>query len=504
MVNQMLNTLACFPAFTHFKSRHVPLGRDKSAFLAIALLTLGLTGCASLAPPPSTPQVALPNAYPNEVVTASATAADIAWRSYFTDARLQALIDQALTTNHDLRGALLRVEQARAAYGIQRADLLPTLGVEAAGERSRVPADLSPSGRARTGNQFQAGVGFSTWELDFWGRIRSLNEAALEQYLATDEARRATEISLIAQVADSYFRLQELDERLALAHRTISSRQESLRIFTRRVEVGATSPLELTQVEMLLQQAKALGAQLEQARAQQANALALLVGTPIDTAPNDNHLITLDSLAPLTPGLPSELLTRRPDIRAAEHLLRSANANIGAARAAFFPRIALTGSLGTASADLDSLLGSDSQAWNFSPTLSLPIFDSGRRHASLTLAELRRDQAVVEYEQAIQQAFRDVADALAANRWLAEQVETADAMLAVQRERTRLAMLRYDSGAVPYLEVLDAQRDLLSAEQQRVERRRQLLSARVALYTTLGGGPTTVMSIPAPIPPHAE
>ncbi|WP_040480079.1 efflux transporter outer membrane subunit [Vreelandella boliviensis] len=462
--------------------------KEKAARLATMLLVLGLSGCTSLAPPHSTPEAALPDAYSNQVAPTTVADADNGWRSYFTDTRLQALIEQALTTNYDLRSALLRVEQARAAYGIQRAERLPTLGVEAAGERSRTPADLSPSGRTRIGNQFQAGVGFSTWELDFWGRVRNLNEAALEQYLATDEARRATEISLIAQVADSYFRLQELDERLDLARRTIDSRQESLRIFTRRVEVGATSPLELTQVEMLLQQAKALGAQLEQAYAQQANALALLVGSPIETVAGDEHKIAADALAPLAPGLPSELLIRRPDIRSAEHLLRSANANIGAARAAFFPRIALTGNLGTASADLGGLLGSDSQAWNFSPTLSLPIFDSGRRRANLTLAELRREQAVVEYEQTIQQAFRDVADALAANRWLAEQLETASAMLAVQRERTRLAMLRYESGAVPYLEVLDAQRDLLSAEQQRVEKRRQLLSARVALYTALGGG----------------
>lgn len=504
MANLMLNTLAFLPAFAQLRDRHAPTGRSKSALLTVALLAIGLSGCASLAPPHSTPDLALPKAYPSEATTVPTTTADIAWRSYFTDIRLQTLIDQALTTNHDLRSALLRVEQAHATYGIQRADLLPTLGAEAFGERSRVPADLSPSGQARTGNQFQAGVGFSTWELDFWGRIRSLNEAALEQYLATDEARHATELSLIAQVADGYFRLQELDERLDLARRTIDSRQESLRIFTRRVEVGATSPLELTQVEILLQQAKALGAQLEQARAQQANALALLVGTPIETEPNDSHLIAVESLTPLAPGLPSELLVRRPDIRAAEHLLRSANANIGAARAAFFPRIALTGSLGTASADLDGLLSSGSQAWNFSPTLSLPIFDSGRRRASLTLAELRREQAVVEYEQAIQQAFRDVADALAANHWLAEQVEISNTMLAVQRERARLAALRYDNGAVPYLEVLDAQRDLLSSEQQRVERHRQLLSARVALYTALGGGPITVTSTSALTPSHAE
>ncbi len=503
MANQMPNTFAPLPAVIRMKYRLAPKQQDKVAYLAIMLLVLSLSGCTSLAPPHSVPAATLPDVYPDERMPTTAADADIAWRSYFTDTRLQALIEQALTTNYDLRSALLRVEQARAAYGIQHAELLPTLGVQAAGERSRTPSDLSPSGRTRIGNQFQAGVGFSSWELDFWGRIRSLNEAALEQYLATDEARRATEISLIAQVADSYFRLQELDARLDLARRTIDSRQESLRIFTRRVEVGATSPLELTQVEMLLQQAKALGAQLEQAHAQQANALALLVGSPIEQVTSDGDKVADDTLPPLAPGLPSELMTRRPDIRAAEHLLRSTNANIGAARAAFFPRIALTGSLGTASADLNGLLGTDSQAWNFSPTLSLPIFDSGRRKANLTLAELRHEQAIVEYEQVIQQAFRDVADALAANHWLAEQVETANDMLAVQRERARLAMLRYENGAVPYLEVLDAQRDLLSAEQQRLAVRRQLLSARVALYAALGGGSATA-STSALTPPHAE
>lgn len=471
------------------------LGRRE---LFAASLVLALTGCASLAPPHSTPAVDLPAAYPDDVTAAPSTpaAADTAWRDYFTDTRLQALIDQALITNHDLRGALLRVEQARAAYDIQRSELTPDIGLDASGGRSRIPADLSVTGRSQTGSQYQVGVGLNSWELDFWGRVRSLEETALESYLATDEARRATELSLIAQVANSYYLLRELDERLLLARQTVESREESLRIFTRRVEVGAAAQLELRQVEVLLHQARALGAQLEQARARQANALALLVGAPIETPEEMQRLADSDALPPLPAGLPSELLVNRPDIRAAEHSLRSANADIGAARAAFFPRIALTGSLGTASADLDGLFDSGSRAWSFAPTVSLPIFDGGRRRASLELAEVRREQSVVEYEQTVQEAFRDVADALAAEKWLMEEEETASDMLAAQRERARLAQLRYDHGAVPYLEVLDAQRDLLEAEQQWVRTRREVTSARITLYAALGGGERHIAATP--------
>ncbi|MGV0962104.1 MAG: efflux transporter outer membrane subunit [Limnohabitans sp.] len=454
---------------------------------------LAVTGC-SLAPRHETPTLPVATAYPADTqmhpnaTTEGRIAPQIAWRDYFVDPHLRVLIAQALDNSRDLNVAVLRVAEARAAYGIQRADQLPTIAATANGSRARVPGDLNMSGQSIVSSQYQVGAGLSTWELDFWGRVRNLKDAALENFLATDEARRAITLSLIAQVADSYLTLRELDERIALAQQTIASREESLRIFKRRFEVGAIAKMDLVQVEVLLQQAQTLAAQLEQGRAVQAHALTLLVGSPLPPLPENTGLGD-DALArELRVGLPSDLLLQRPDIVAAEHQLRAAQANIGAARAAFFPRITLTGSAGTASAGLDGLFDSGSRAWSFMPSLSLPIFDAGRNRANLDLAEVRRDLAVTNYEKTVQAAFRDVSDALSARRWLTEQVRIAQATLAAQTERARLSQLRYDNGSAPYFEVLDAQRELLTAEQQLVQTRRALLSSRVSLYAALGGG----------------
>lgn len=355
-------------------------------------------------------------------------------------------------------------------------------------------------------NQYRLGVGVASWEIDFWGAVQSRNEAALQTYLATDAGRRATTLNLIAQVANSYLVLRELDERLALARQTIATREESVRIFTRRYEVGSSSRLNLTQVQTLLLQARSLNAQLEQARATQAHALTLLVGAPVSLPPTDRTLDPAISSVELTTGLPSDLLLNRPDIVAAEHQLRASHANIGAARAAYFPRVALTGSLGTASSELDGLFGSGSQTWSFGPSVSLPLFDGGRLDANLAVTRTRQALAVTAYERAIQSAFRDVADALSSRRWLVEQRALAQAALEVQTERARLSQLRFDSGATSFLEVLDAQRDLLTAQQQTVQARRALMSNRVGLYAALGGGsltlgadlPTTLSSATAP------
>jgi len=393
-----------------------------------------------------------------------------------------------VVNNRDLRVAVLRAEEARAAFRIQRADQFPALGIDAQSARARVPGDLSVTGQSVVAGEYRAEVGLSSWELDLWGRVRNLKESALQSWLATDAGRRAAELALIGQVGDGYLGLRELDERVALARRTVQTREESYRIFSRRHEVGATSKLELTQVQTLLTQAQTLLAQLELARAHQLHALGQLLGTHPGALPAATPFDENLTLAELTPGLPSAVLASRPDVAAAEHLLRGANANIGAARAAFFPRIALTGSWGSASAELDGLFESGSRAWTFIPTLSLPIFDGGRLRASLALTEVRRDIAVAEYEKTVQTAFREIADALAARRWLAEQLQIAQTTLEAQSERTRLAQLRYDAGSATYLEVLDAQRDLLAAEQQLVQARRAVLSSQVALYTTLGGG----------------
>ncbi|MCC6173413.1 MAG: efflux transporter outer membrane subunit [Gammaproteobacteria bacterium] len=475
---------------THwFGERRTGRRRSTRGRLPLYVVSLLAAACANLAPPLVRPPSPVPELFAAaDVAVPGQDAATVGWREFFVDARLRDLIAQALDHNRDLRLAVLRVAEARATYGIQRADRVPALAASMEAARSRVPADLSGIGRAVVGNQLQLGAGFSNWELDFWGRVRNLESAALESFLASDEARRAATLSLVAQTANAYLGLRELDERLRLARSTTETRQESLRIFRRRVDLGATSKLELAQVEVLAQQAATLVSQLEQSRAVQAHALALLVGASADLSPSNERLEQFVLSQGIAPGLSSHLLTRRPDIVAAEHRLRAASANVGAARAAFFPRIALTSTYGTASTEIDGLFSSGSRAWTVVPQISLPIFDRGRRRASLTLAEVRREQAVVAYEQTIEAAFRDVSDALSAQRWLAEQVRILSDTLLSQTERARLAKLRYDSGAARYLEVLDAQRELLSAEQQLVQTRRAQLAAQIALYAALGGG----------------
>ena len=462
----------------------------------LAALPLLLAACQSMAPDYQRPAAPVAARYPQQADDAGEAVPALGWQAWFRDPQLQAIIAQALANNRDLRAAALRVEEARALYGIQRADLFPAVGAQAGLDRSRTPADLNLTGRPLVGSAYQAGVGLSSWELDLWGRLRSLDDAALQTALASEATRRAAALSLVAQVADAWLELAEIDERLAIARDTIASRQESYRIFARRVEVGATSRLNLTQIETLLTQAQALGAQLEQQRAQRLNALTLLVGSPLEL-PVGQAQPALDAVFPeLPPGTPSLLLTRRPDVAAAEHRLQAANANIGAARAAFFPSISLTGNLGSASAELSGLFRDGSHAWSFSPSLSLPIFTAGRLRNNLNLAEVRRDLAVANYEKAIQSAFRDVADALAARQWLTRQLAIAETAVQVQTERARLSTLRYDNGAAPFLDVLDAQRDLLSARQQRVQIRRALLSSSVALYAALGGDSNAPTAFP--------
>jgi len=460
-----------------------------------------LASCASMAPPYEVPALPVSPAYTTDAAQQGADAAAIGWHDYFTDPQLQALIKRALDNNRDLRSAVLRVEEARASYGIQRAERFPSILARADGNRSRTPADLSLTGQPMIASQYQVDLGVASWEIDFWGRVRSLQDAALEGYLSTDSARRAAALGLVAEVANAYLALREFDERIALARQTIASRQESYRIFTHRVEVGSTSRFDLSGVQTLLTQAQALGAELEQARAVQLNALTLLVGAPTTLAPAQGQFDETTTLRELRPGLPSDLLMHRPDIAAAEHQLKASNANIGAARAAFFPRIALTGSAGTASAELAGLFSSGSLAWTFLPSISLPIFDGGRTRNNLSLAEARRDLAVANYEKTVQAAFRDVSDALSSRLWLERQLVIARIALATQAERARLSQLRYDNGASAFLDVLDAQRELLTVAQQLVQTRRALLTNRVRLYAALGGG---TMDFVAPNPTRGK
>jgi multidrug efflux system outer membrane protein len=461
--------------------------RSSIGATAAVVLALGLSGCRSMAPPYSRPAPPVPDSYEQSPAPATLPASAIAWRDYFTDPRLQSLIERALDNNRDLRAAVLRVEEARALYRIERADQFPTIGVGGIGVHGDLP-DNGPISESLTANGIAIGAGVAAWEIDFWGRVRSLKDAALEGYLATDAASRAAGLSIIAEVASDYVTLRELDERIALARRTLSSREDSLRIFTRRVQVGSTSRFERTQVEILRHQAAALVTELELARAIQAHALDLVVGAPSNLLPISASLDETAMFMELEPGLPSDLLTQRPDIVAAEHSLKSLNADIGAARAAFFPSISLTSFLGLASPALEELFDDDSGAWVAVPAVLLPIFDAGRRRANVDLAEVRREEAVSTYERAIQTAFREVADALSARRWLAEQVGVLQAAAAAHGERARLAKLSYDRGKVAYLDVLDAERGLLTAQQDLVRARGAVLNAHVDLYAALGGG----------------
>lgn len=462
-------------------------GDAAELLLVILLVFAGVPGCTTLAPGYERPIPPVAAAFPD--ADAAKSAPPPGWMAFFGDERLRTLIATAVANNRDLLRATHRVEEARALYGIQRADQLPTIGAAASASRSRTPADLSFTGGAVVSSQYQVSLALSSWELDFWGRVASLKEAALETYLAGDEARRAVLVSLVAQVANSYLYERELDERLAIAQHTQASREESYRIAKRRYQEGAASKLDASQAEILFYQARAEWTVLRRLRAQNRNALTLLVGTPLaDTDAVPLTRIEAGFMSEIAAGLPSDLLLDRPDVRAAEHRLKAANASIGAARAAFFPRIALTGSFGSASAELDGLFDPGSRAWNFLPSLSLPLFDGGRNRANLDLAQARRNIAVADYERTIQGAFREVADALAERRWLGEQVALQRSTLAAQNERARLARLRYDSGAAAYLEVLDAERDRFAAEQALVQTRRALLASGVSLYAALGGG----------------
>ncbi|MCH7343784.1 efflux transporter outer membrane subunit [Pelomonas sp. CA6] len=450
-----------------------------------ALALLALAGCAPLAGPPPRPDAGLPARYEAQPADADPAAAP-AWREYFRDAALQALIEDALAHNRDRRQALARLDEARALAGLQAAQRWPQIGAQLDAQRARVPADLNLARRPLLGDQFQFGLGLASWELDLWGRLASLDEAAREAALSSEAGSRALTLALITQVAQGWYALGELDERLRLACRTLDSRNESLRIFTRRVEVGATSRLALTQVQVLQTQAQALVAQLEQARDAQRHALALLVGRPPgDLAP------ALEALPPLKAGLPSALLNQRPDLIAAEHQLRAAQANVAAARAAYFPRLSLTAAFGSASAELSGLFDGGSQAWSLAPSVALPLLDGGRRSQNLAVQQARQAQALAGYERAVQQAFREVSDALSARQWLAEQQRIAARSLDAQAERARLAQRRYEQGAAAFLEVLDAQRDLMAAEQLLVQARRALLASQVSLYAALGGAAAT-------------
>ncbi|MFC7518778.1 efflux transporter outer membrane subunit [Herbaspirillum sp. GCM10030257] len=456
--------------------------------LTSALLLAGvLTGC-SLAPTYQRPEAPIATAFPADPGQGAAAASTTGWREFFPDQRLQALITAALDNNRDLRIAALRIEEARAQYNIQSADLLPTFNAGVSGTRARTAAGVSPLGVSTVGTAYQVGLSLASFELDFFGRVRSLNDASLAQFLATEEAARSARISLIAEVAKAYLAERAFAEQYDLARQTFESRQTAYKLAQQRFEVGASSALDLRQNETLVQTARASLATLARQRAQAANALTLLVGRPLNDLPPPSSLSEQNIVTDIPSGLPSELLTRRPDIRGAEQRLLASNANIGAARAAFFPRISLTAGIGTASSELSGLFETGSRTWSFAPSLVLPIFDAGRNSANLDIAQVRKNVAVADYEKTIQTAFREVSDALVARATLEEQIDAQRAVQEAQAERLKLADQRYQAGVSSSLDVLDAQRELFSAQQSLVQARLLRLTNAIDLYRSLGGG----------------
>ncbi|MDP1657373.1 MAG: efflux transporter outer membrane subunit [Hylemonella sp.] len=418
----------------------------------------------------------------------AALAADLDWQDFIGDTNLRSVIRLALDNNRDLRVAVLNIEQARAQYQIRRADQLPTISAGVTGSRQST-SELTKS----VTSSFSAGLNIpasAAWELDFFGRLGSLKEAALAQYLATEEARKAAQISLIASVASTWLSLQANTELLDLAQRTLATREDSLRLTRLRFDNGATSALDLRQAESLTAAARASAAQQQRLRAQDINALTLLAGQTVpEPLLRATHAAPSASLFKDLPvGLPSEVLTRRPDIRQAEQQLIAANASIGAARAAFFPRISLTAFAGSASSDLDNLFKSGTWGWTLAPSALVPIFDAGRNRANLESSKAGREIAVAQYEKAIQTAFREVADTLAGRATLGEQLQAQQAQASAESERAQLAELRYRNGVASSLDLLDAQRSLFAVQQLVAQTRLAQQQNQVSLYKALGGG----------------
>jgi multidrug efflux system outer membrane protein len=478
------------------------------------VMGLALTGC-SLVPKYERPEAPVAAQWPasagsTQADAAGQAAADMAWQAFVTDPQLRELIGMALANNRDLRAAVQSIEQARAQYQIARANQLPTVGLSGSGTRQR-PGSASAMGGPLVADSYALGVGISDWEIDFFGRVAALKDAALAQYLATEEARKAAQISLVASVASTWLALKTDTDLLVLAERTMGTRQQSYELTRLRFDNGVSSALDMRQAESLLGTAQAARAAQQRARALDINLLTLLVGSPIPdqllpavpvvpkpaaqnlevagTAPTVPENTT--QFLPVPAGLPSDLLIRRPDIRQAEQQLIAANANIGAARANMFPRISLTANLGRISSEFEGLFGggnSGMKAWSFGPTVTLPIFDGGRIRANVQASQVARDMAVARYEKAIQTAFREVADALASRTALADQADALKRQALAERDRFRLADLRYRNGVASYLDMLDAQRSLFATEQALAQIQLARQQNEVGLYKALGGG----------------
>jgi outer membrane protein, multidrug efflux system len=445
--------------------------------LAAALL---LAGC-SFIPKYERPAAPVAEAFPYPSAKEGTPPLELPWQQFFPDAKLRGLIATALANNRDLRIAVLNIAQARAQYDIRRADQLPTVGATATASRA-------PNAVGKETTLYSANLGLSSWEIDFFGRIASLSQAALAQYLATEEGRNAAQVTLVASIANTWLSLAADEELLALTKDTLATRAESLRLTRLRFENGAASEIDFRLAQSLYETARATYAQQQRQHAIDVDALALLVGQPVPPQFEVGITTAGVQLPDVPAGVPSDVLARRPDVRQAEQQLVAANANIGAARAAFFPRISLTAGVGSASPQLSGLFSGGSWAYTVAPSLFQTVFDAGRNRANLASAQVGRDIAVAQYERAIQQAFRDVADALAGRATFGDQLDAQARVVEAESVRFRLARLRYDNGVASYLDLLDAQRSLFTAHQALVQARLARLQNQVQLYRSLGGG----------------
>ena len=472
------------------------------AMLAAACLAV-LSGCASMAPRYARPDAPVPQdfgALP-AVDAAAVPVAELDWRQVFLDPQLQQVIALALDNNRDLRVAMLNIDKARASYRIQRADLLPGVDAGASHSAARSSAATSSSGTSQVSRSVSAEVGVSSWELDLFGRIRSLKNEALETWLATAQTQRDTRMSLVAEVAGDWLTVGAYRQRLALAQQTLASQRETLKLTEARHAQGVVSGVDLAQVQSSVESARADVAAYTTALAQARNALQLVVGAPVaDTLlPGTDATGDAVALAPLPADLSSTVLLQRPDVLYAEHTLKAANADIGAARAAFFPTIALTASTGRSSDQLSSLFDAGTRTWSFVPSITLPIFHAGALKASLDAARIEKDITVAQYEQAIQTAFSEVADALAARANIDEQLDAQRALVEVTQRSYTLAEARYRNGVDSYLDALDSQRSLYTAQQDLITLRLSEASNRVTLYKVLGGGADAQSGTTAPV-----
>lgn len=465
-------------------------------FTRLLIIVLGMffMGGCSLAPKYTRPAAPVPDKWPDGAAyrtvqsEGAVPAAELKWREFFTDPRLQKAIETALVNNRDLRLAALNVERSRALYGVQRAELFPAVSGGARGYQERLPGDLSQSGSARTSERYDVNFGIASWEIDFFGRIRSLKDSALEEYLATDQARLSAQILLISATANAWLTLAADRENLKLSRSTLETQEAYYKIIRKRYEVGMANELDLRRAQSQVEAARGDVARYTQFEALDQNVLNLLLGAPAsaEILPGD-----LAGVAPhremIAAGLQSDILLRRPDVLAAERRLKAANADIGAARAAFFPRISLTAALGTASAELSGLFKGGSGAWNFTVPISIPIFDA-RTWSAYDVTKINKELTIAQYERAIQTAFREVADALAVRGTVTQQIAAQQALVDALAQAYRLAELRYNRGLDSYLSVLDAQRSLYGAQQGLISLRLAGTANQVTLYSVLGGG----------------